>query len=132
MGLNESIDTRANPQSIILICESPSRQQALKALLRTAFKEVYISTVNNYQDAGNLLIAKFPSNPLIVIDNWSLIEDPEEGCKLLKRILPGVCCLVLVRQGNYTDQISYSNADVVLGGVLSGSQFIETVQKLVV
>jgi hypothetical protein len=129
MGFNLRPDA---PQSIILICESPSRQQALKALLRTAFKDVSILMAKNYQDAGEILVAKSLSNALVVIDNWSVAEDPEVGCKHLKTTSSDTYCLVLLRHDSYVEKSSFSNVDAILEGIFSGSQFIETVQKLVV
>ena len=131
MNVTENSHIQFMPQSIILISGSPSRKQALKALLRAAFKDIAISVSEDYPGALRILSGGASSNSLVVMDNFSVSENPEKGCKFLKEFAPGIHCLMLVQPENRPGKRDLSSADAVLEGNFSGGQFVETIQKLI-
>jgi len=119
------------PQSIILVTTSPSRQEAIKALLGVILTGIPIHAAANDAAAKEWMAAEKDSRALMVIDGWSLDIPSIAGVLLLKVDFPESRFLLLLEKSQ--DQLfSYLlAADKVLVGSISGNHFIEVVLEMI-
>ena len=119
------------PQSITLITTSPSRQEAIKALLGVILTGTPLHVAANETDAKEWMVAGKDARALVVIDWWSLDDPSIAGALLLKDDFPETRCLLLVEKSQDQVLSFLLLADKVLVGNISGNRFIEVVLEII-
>jgi hypothetical protein len=117
---------------IILLSQSPSRKQAIKALLGILQKQIPVCHVPDMNEVEEILQLRPSERIVLILDNWYPKDEKNMDLSCFLNKFTELRIVLLVENEPEAESFPFSKADQILVGNFDSEQFLNIVRKLLV